>query len=318
MTSINIEDCDKLYHLYGIYDAFINYGYVVRKTNKSGYDAWHLVKKEIPEETLTWTTSAQGYYGDLTTGVYSLEDVTPVDLQPKAQLRWERNYFLLQHGRIIKKYPTASLVKLFQIAYNTGQFIADNEIEPYPQTQLGYFLNKQLNKLTSFVTPESLKKVDAKVYIKIYDALHNIVIGPTTMISNKKISTVEVVAENLKNATEVNEKLAKNTPENFKEASEKKKESEKAKEKDATSSEAPKSVTDSATSSPATTPAPLPAAAAETSTAAAPTEAAASPTSTEPAPTPAPEVKKGGNSNSNYKVHFSDYLKALKKENSYY
>jgi hypothetical protein len=250
---------NKLYHVFEIYDAFINYGYNVRKTGKSGYDAWHAVKKDIPEEIITWTHTAHRYYADLTTGIYSIEDVQPIGLDAKGQLRWERNYFLLQHGRILKKYPTASLTKLFQIAYNTGQFIADNEIEPYPQSQLGYFVNKQLNKPSSFVEIDSLQNVSAKVYSKIYDALHGIVIGDKTALVKKITSYADNTAENFKKASETKEKLAE------KEKSEKK-------EGSATSSEKPATVTDSATSSEKP-------AASETSSASAPSETAAATTS---------------------------------------
>ena len=43
-----------------LFDAFINYGYNVRKTNKSGYDAWIAIKKDIPEELITWNQDAIG------------------------------------------------------------------------------------------------------------------------------------------------------------------------------------------------------------------------------------------------------------------
>lgn len=311
---------NKLYHVFEIYDAFINYGYNVRTTCKSGYDSWHAIKKYIPEEIITWTHIAHKYYADLTTGVYSIEDVQPINLDAKGQLRWERNYFLLQHGRILKKYPTASLTKLFQIAYNTGQFIADNEIEPYPQTQLGYFVNKQLNKPSSFVEIDSLQNVSAKVYSKIYDALHSIVIGDKTALVKKINIYSDNNSENFKKAAEEKAKTDKSYYDKIEKEKNEKNEKNKKNEKNdknektetsATSSDKPATVTDSETSKSTekTTPS-------ETSSASAPTEAAAATTSADVSKEEGKkeESKTGG---ANFKLHFSEYISALKKERNY-
>jgi hypothetical protein len=214
---------DKLYHVSEIYGAFINYGYNVRKTKKSGYDAWIIIKEKIPEQLVTWKSSiGNEYYNHLTSNL-GIKDVKPVNLDQLGQNDWERNYFLLQHGRIMRKYPQASLVKIFQIAYNTGQFIAENEREPYSQAILQYFVNKQLNKLSSFIEMNSLKEVDPKIYTKIYNILRNIIIGDNTALVNNIESYSDIKTENekieLKN-------IANNSNEQFNKASEKKEQKE--------------------------------------------------------------------------------------------
>ena len=157
----------KVAQVHELYDAFINYGYNVRKTNKSGYDAWIAIKKDIPEEIISWKTSAKGVIYNQLNVKFNIPDVKPTkNLDCKGQLRWERNYFLLQHGRVIKNYPTASLTKLFQIAYNAGQFKAENEMDPYPQAHLQYYINADLSKVTSFVEVDSLNAVKLDVYKK--------------------------------------------------------------------------------------------------------------------------------------------------------
>jgi len=291
---------NKLYFAFQLYEGLINYGYNIRKTGKSGHDAWLEIKNKIPEQLLVWSYDATKYYVDLTTGLAAIPDVEPVKLNSIGQYQWERNYFLLQHGRVIKKYPQASLAKLLQIAYNTGQFLAENEIVPYPQAHLQYFINKQLNKITSFIQVDSLQNVNSNVYREVYDALRSIVIGDKTI-------PIRPIA-NYPNENDNSDKNDKNDKNN-------KNNNEKTvAETSPTSSETPKTVTDTPTSTEGTkTDATKTDATKTESTEEKKTES----TEEKKNETPAIEEEKpktGGN----YKIHFNDYLKSLKKENQYY
>jgi len=312
-----------LYLLYELFDAFINYGLSVRETDKDGYTAWIAIKSKIPEQMISWNQAAKDRYKHLTVN-FGIPDVKPSNLNLLDQNNWARKYFLLQHGRVVYNYPQGSLAKLFQIAYNTGQFIAENKKMKYEQAHLSYFIEEQLNKFTSFVEINSVRNIDISVYREIYKQLHSIVIGEKLLVQK----TIDDFADNsYENFKSVNEKKEQAKIE------EKKNAEEKAKAQSSTSSETPKTVTDTATSSSAetksttssapsttsseaskTTEAP---AQSETSAVPAPPAAAAAETTSAPATEAAPEVKKGGNNNT-FNVHFSDYIKALKKENSYY
>jgi hypothetical protein len=297
MGIIGLEN-NKLYHAFQLYEGLINYGYNIRKTSKSGHDAWMEIKNKIPEQLLVWSYDATKYYVDLTTGLAAIPDVEPVKLNSVGQYQWERNYFLLQHGRVVKKYPQASLAKLLQIAYNTGQFLAENEIVPYPQAHLQYFANKQLNKITSFIQVDSLENVNSNVYREVYDVLRSIVIGDKTIPIRPM------------NNYALNDKNDKNNNNNIKNE-------KKVAETSPTSSETPKTVTDTTTSTEGT----------KTESTEEKKNESTEEKKTESTPeTPkepvaeaaeAVKVEEKPKTGGNYKIHFSDYLKALKKENQY-
>jgi len=297
MGTIGLEN-NKLYHAFQLYEGLINYGYNIRKTRKSGHDAWLEIKKKIPEQLLVWSYDATKYYVDLTTGLAAIPDVEPVKLNSIGQYQWERNYVLLQHGRVIKKYPQASLAKLLQIAYNTGQFLAENEIVPYPQAHLQYFANKQLNKITSFIQVDSLQNVNSNIYREVYDALRSIVIGDKTIPirplanysnendKNNKINNEKKVAETSPTSSET-PKTVTDTPTS-----------------DASKSDSSKSKSDSSKSDSNKTE--------ENKTDATKTESTPEP----PKDTADVKVEEKPKVGGNFKSHFSDYLKALNKENS--
>jgi hypothetical protein len=134
--------------LNNLWDVLINYGYETRIKNKDGLDRWNFVKKLFPDFKIEWTNFSKTIYQDLLDlGV--IEDEAGSGLSHED---WERHHYLLQHGRIIHNNPEGSLVRLMQIAYNIGQFRAEQEKKVYPVKQLTYYRSHKLEKLNTYIT----------------------------------------------------------------------------------------------------------------------------------------------------------------------
>ena len=128
-----------------LWNIIINYGYETRVKAKDGLERWNVIKKLFPEFALTWKDSSKKIYQDLLDlGV--IEEETRLSHE-----EWERHHYLLQHGRIIKYNPEGSLVRLMQIAYNVGQFKAEQEKKNYPVKQLTYYKKNNLDNLTTYI-----------------------------------------------------------------------------------------------------------------------------------------------------------------------
>jgi hypothetical protein len=135
--------------IYELWEITIKYGYITRKSNKDGLFSWNEYKKLIPEFSIVWKESSKSIYDELKT-----LDVIVDDFDIKfgiSKEEWERHHYLIQHGRIINKNPDGSLVRLLQIAYNDGQFLVELEKKNYPVKQLGYYITKNLNKVTTYI-----------------------------------------------------------------------------------------------------------------------------------------------------------------------
>lgn len=134
--------------LNNLWDVVINYGYETRIKNKDGLERWNFIKKLFPDFKLEWTDSSKTIYEDLLKlGV--IEDESSSGLSHE---KWEKHHFLLQHGRIIHNNPDGSLLRLMQIAYNIGQFRAEQEKKSYPVKQLAYYRTHKLEKLNTYIS----------------------------------------------------------------------------------------------------------------------------------------------------------------------
>jgi hypothetical protein len=135
-----------------LYDLVIEYGYFIRKNNKDGLESWNEIKKIIPPIPIIWTDKSKLFYEQLSSiGVNTSESSEEAKM---SKPEWERHHYLLQHGRIIHKNPEGNLVRLLQIAYNTGQFKYELEKEIYPKEQLQYYIINELNKISTFLQSE--------------------------------------------------------------------------------------------------------------------------------------------------------------------
>ena len=131
-----------------LWNVLINYGYETRIKKKDGLERWNFVKKLFPDFNVVWKESSKTIYQDLLDlGV--IEEETGSGLSHED---WERHHYLLQHGRIIHNNPEGSLVRLMQIAYNIGQFNAEQEKKSYPVKLLTYYRSHKLEKLITYIS----------------------------------------------------------------------------------------------------------------------------------------------------------------------
>ena len=138
-----------------LWEELINFGYNVRKNNKDVKLAWTEVKKILPEVQFEWTKKSEKFYNELVDLGLTKAD-TP-EAAGIIQSIWERQRFLLEHGRIILINPKGSLLKLLQIAYNVGLFKFELEKQLYLPEQMRYYIVNELNKITTYV--EKIEKL---------------------------------------------------------------------------------------------------------------------------------------------------------------
>jgi len=132
-----------------LWNSIIKYGERTRDGNMNGLERWNLVKELIPNVKIQWNESAKKIYDDLISlGVNNSEDWKDSGL---SHPDWERQHYLLQHGRIIYKNPDGNLVRLYQIAYNIGQFKVEAGRKPYTDEQMRYYTENKLDNIWSYI-----------------------------------------------------------------------------------------------------------------------------------------------------------------------
>jgi hypothetical protein len=135
-----------------LWNGIIEYGYRTRQGKLDGLERWNNIKKTIPNIKIEWTNKSKKIFDDLKAfGVDSSENAEEAGLEKNE---WDRNHFLIQHGRIIKNNPDGNLIRLFQIAYNAGQFRAENEKTQYSADIRDYYVRNELNKLETYLDNE--------------------------------------------------------------------------------------------------------------------------------------------------------------------
>ena len=132
-----------------LWEAVKEYGYNVRKENLDGLEAWNKLKVLLApcSVSFNWNQDCMTFYNHLiSVGVmenYIEENMTKV--------QWEQDHFLLQHGRIpFKNANSADLSRLFQVAYNAGQFRAEVEKGSYRDTLVEYYESNRLGKIDTY------------------------------------------------------------------------------------------------------------------------------------------------------------------------
>lgn len=148
-----------------LWEELINFGYNVRKNNKDVKLAWAEVKKILPEVQFEWTNKSEKFYNELVDLGLSKAD-TP-EAAGLVQSIWERQRFLLEHGRIILINPKGSLLRLLQIAYNVGLFKFELEKQLYLPEQMRYYIVNELNKITTYVEKIDKLPIDTVKMLQI-------------------------------------------------------------------------------------------------------------------------------------------------------
>jgi len=134
-----------------LWTEMIQYGYNVRSKGKDGLVAWTNIKVFIPGLKITWTEHSKTIYESLLAFGVSPTDET-YEASGMTKEEWDRDHFLIQHGRIIKNNLDGTLVRLMQIAYNAGQFRAEREKNSYNPIKLKYYDDNKLDELETYIT----------------------------------------------------------------------------------------------------------------------------------------------------------------------
>jgi len=150
-----------------IWDSVIEYGYDIRKmsinTNKGldfGQPAWGLLKNkfdkyifkinDIPNEKINCILEDNGFTYNKNDDKTEIENITINTINLNNDI--EHEHFFIQHYRIpILENRELSVKKLMQIAYNIGQFRAEQERKSYPVKQLTYYRDNKLDSLSTYI-----------------------------------------------------------------------------------------------------------------------------------------------------------------------
>jgi hypothetical protein len=141
-----------------LWEEIINFGYNVRKNNKDIKLAWEELKKIIPDIKFTWTKKSELFYNQLVDLGLTKAD-TP-EAAGIIQELWERQRFLLEHGRIILINPQGTLLKLLQISFNVGLFKCEIEKQLYLPEQMRFYIVNELNKINTYVEKMDKLSID--------------------------------------------------------------------------------------------------------------------------------------------------------------
>jgi hypothetical protein len=164
-----------------LWEEIINFGYTVRKNNKDVKLAWTEVKKILPEVHFDWNKKSAKFYNELVD-----LGLTKADTPESAgiiQSVWERQRFLLEHGRIILINPKGSLLRLLQIAYNVGLFKFELEKQLYLPEQMRYYIVNELNKITTFV--EKIEKLPTETVKMLQINFPDLIKNDNTLITKE-------------------------------------------------------------------------------------------------------------------------------------
>ena len=145
---------------YKVFQGAIDYGYNVRKQKLDGLQKWNELKASLPNVPIgcgwkiNWTSGGDD---DDIESLYNYvhnhlgmegdeSDTTKHEIKT-----WERYHFLLQLIRIPKNNPKPTFVRLAQVAYNIGQYMAEAEAEPYSQDVIAFLRDNNLDTMSSYI-----------------------------------------------------------------------------------------------------------------------------------------------------------------------
>jgi hypothetical protein len=161
----------------GLWDLFAKYGYEVRYKKKKGNDAWSAVKPLLSSidnncKFAAWEEKSLTYY-DILKGKFGLFGDTRIDANgietndSVDPLLWEPQHFMLQHGRICKN-NSPSLMRLLQIAYNSGQLRAERQLKgnkAFTDEQILFYDNPDngMTDIKSYISGPDLETLEAVI-----------------------------------------------------------------------------------------------------------------------------------------------------------
>jgi hypothetical protein len=210
-----------------LWDLVRNYGIIVREQNLNGLESWQKLKKifEKNNKKCEWLPEAISRYDEMQKkfNIDGNDQDIEKERVGEEKIEWEKVHFFFQHARIpFKTQSEASLLKLMQIAYNAGQFEAENKkgsynknkfnenvatsqqseslqsstssestkIESEKEKIIEYYNMLHLDSYISYVTPYSLKKMcdDLSIEHPLIKDINEILIAMTQQNGGKKIN----------------------------------------------------------------------------------------------------------------------------------
>jgi len=133
-----------------LWRRFKEYGYAVRSIGKYGGEAWNEVKSILvgigdDGNFAEWVDISTRYYEHMKEKLKLLGDtINDIDGKEKNDNLdhsvWEPHHFMLQHGRIVVNNKP-SLLRLLQIAYNSGQLkrVIETNRNVYTADQFAFY-----------------------------------------------------------------------------------------------------------------------------------------------------------------------------------
>jgi len=153
----NIENNQGNINIEYLWDLLKSYGYEVRKAGESGLEAWQKMKTLLSEYKQEFEIKDE--IKDLIENFYVIGSDTKDHLDSgfnidniKLNNRIEIHHFFIQHFRIPSlEKNKLSVLKLAQIAYNCGQFLASCEKSSYDEKVIDFYNFHKLSKVETFI-----------------------------------------------------------------------------------------------------------------------------------------------------------------------
>ena len=174
-----------------LWNLVIQYGYIVRSNKLDGLESWKKLKDIITEigsnKKYKWPVDMKPNYNILKNLSSSLLENFEDDKLNNT--KWEKEHFYIQHFRITAKNDNPKMSRILQVAYNTGQLMAERAIDPTFYEDLNnnliglLYVNKRINNILN----DSLYLLTDTIYDPInYILNYNLYIYGDTVYSNYK------------------------------------------------------------------------------------------------------------------------------------
>jgi len=144
-------------HLHHLWDTVILTGQTVRSSNSDGYQQWQPLKTLYEQITIVKFSVKESHKEAVEKFLKPGNDllnyvdcsINNGNFMVKNQ---DAGHFFVQLYRIclMEKFEL-SLVKLMQIAYNIGQFVASVKLGEYPDEVVDYFFQNRLDKIDTYI-----------------------------------------------------------------------------------------------------------------------------------------------------------------------
>lgn len=162
--------------LHSLWDEIQNYGYNVRKNNLDGLKDWQEPKAKYSKFYIAGREDGIIMNNNFHNIENKIQYIIGQDTKDHQDVivkidnieldnRIDKYHFFIQHFRIPKlENYKLSVLKLLQIAYNSGQFKADAEANKHDKKVIDFYYDNDLDKITTFideklvgVVPEQIK-----------------------------------------------------------------------------------------------------------------------------------------------------------------